>query len=336
MSELSKFESTVKKKRLPQILFIHGNEDYFLSKAIDLLIKNVIPAPERAFNLDIIDGSDSDSETILSSMLSFPFVGERRLTVVRRFDKLERKHRLDIAGHLHNLPETTILAMAAGEIKLTDEPYKTIVGEGERFSFNKLKGAELTGFLVESADALGKKLGKNAADLLVELSGDSAGDLASEVEKLSIYVGEREEINSDDVISGVGRSRSFNIFELQRAIGQRNVSKAQEIATKMLESGEKAIFINYMLTRYFLHLLQTKHLLEKRVNTNDISTKVFGRWNPFVNEYVNAAKGVSIATIKRALQVLLDTDAKLKNGGYQEDNAVTILVTEVAGSDQRS
>lgn len=331
MNEFSKFTSTLKKKKLPRIFLIHGNEEYFLSKAVELLIASVIPEKERSFNLDVIDGSDADSEAVLSSMLSFPFVGERRLTIVRRFDKMEKKHRMDVAGHLTDLPETGIVTFAATEIKLSEEPYKAIAANGEHFAFNKLKGPELADFLTETAGALGKKFGKGSADLLVELVGDSAGDLASEVEKLSLYIGDKKEIESDDIMVGVGKSRSFNIFELQRAIGHGNAKQAQEIAEKMLESGEKAVYINYMLTRYFLHLMQTKHLLEKRVSTNDISTKVFGRWNPFISEYVNAAKSFPISSIKDALQVLLDADVKLKNGGYQEGNAVAMVVSEIVG-----
>ncbi|MCL5020169.1 MAG: DNA polymerase III subunit delta [Bacteroidetes bacterium] len=336
MSEFSKFEATLKKKKIPQVFLIYGNEDYFISRAVDLMLTTLVPEKERSFNLDVIDGSDADSEMVLSSMLSFPFVGDRRLTVVRRFDKMEKKHRIDVAAHLADLPATNVIAFAAGELKTSEEPYKTIASKGEQVAFNKLKGASLTEFIEETAASAGKTLGKESADILVELVGDSAGDLASEVEKISIYVGERKEIGTDDIIVSVGKSRTYNIFELQRAIGNGDAKRAQEIAGKMLESGEKAVYINYMLTRYFLHLMQTKHLLEKRINTNEISTKVFGRWNPFMNEYVNAAKSLSISNISSALRALLDADVKLKSGGYQESNAVAIVVSEIVRDREKS
>jgi len=165
--------------------------------------------------------------------------------------------------------------------------------------------------------------------LLIDLVGDSAGDLAAEVEKLSLYVGDTKKIEIEDVSTVVGKSRAFNIFELQRAIGQRDEKRAHEIAGKMLGTGEKPVYINFMLTRYFLNLLQVKHLLRKGVSPNDISTSVFGRWNPFINEYTAAARIYSIAEIEKAVSILLDVDLKLKTGGYGDSDAMVLVIAEI-------
>ncbi len=329
MSDYKKFASDIKKKKFDRVYLIYGSEDYFTSKAVDLLIESVVQPGERAFNLDIFDGTETTSEEILSSALSFPFVGEHRLTVVRRFDKMEKKHKVDIANHLSNLPDTNILCLAAGEIKMSDEPYKKMSAIAETFAFDRLRGAELTEFAIETARSFGKDIDNGTADLLVELVGDSIGGLVSELEKLSLYVGDEQKIGADDVNTAVGKSRAYNIFELQRAISQRNAKRVQQIAGKMLETGEKPIYINFMLTRYFLNLLQVKHLLGKGTSPNDISSKVFGRWNPFINEYTSAARIYSIDEIKNAVAVLLDVDTKLKRSGYKDADAMAVVVTEI-------
>ena len=105
MSDYKKFAADIGKKKFSRAYLIHGSEDYFISNAVGLIIENVVQPNERAFNLDIFDGTEVNSEEVLSSALSFPFVGEHRLTVVRRFDKMERKHRVDIADHLSKLPD---------------------------------------------------------------------------------------------------------------------------------------------------------------------------------------------------------------------------------------
>ncbi|MCL4510270.1 MAG: DNA polymerase III subunit delta [Bacteroidetes bacterium] len=329
MSDFKKFASSVKKKKFKQIYLIHGNEDYFISKAVDVLVKNAVEPDQRSFNLDIFDGSESTSEEVLSSMLSFPFVGERRLTVVKKFDKMDKKYRLDITEHLSDLPESNIACFVTGEVKISEESYKKISSIAETLTFNKLKGAELTGFLIEIAKSLDKELGARAADLLVELAGDSVGDLASELEKLSLYVSDNPKIDIDDISTLVGKSRTFNIFELQRAIGQRNAQRAQQIASKMLGTGEKPVYMNFMLTRYFLNMLQVKHLMQKGMSPDKISSSVFGRWNPFINEYTSAARGFSLSEIKNAIAVLLDVDHKLKTGGYEDTNAIVMIVSEI-------
>ncbi|MGO9482597.1 MAG: DNA polymerase III subunit delta [Candidatus Kryptoniota bacterium] len=332
MSDFNKFLSDVRKRKFARIYLLHGNEDYFISKAVDSLIDIVIEPGERAFNLDVFDGTEITSEEVLTSSLSFPFVGEHRLTIVRRFDKMDKKQRIDIADHLSNLPDTNILSLVAGEIKVSEEPYKKISAIAETITLNKLKGAELAEFVRETARSFGKELRNGTADLLIELTGDSIGDLVSEIEKLSLYVGDAKEINADDVNAAIGKSRAYNIFELQRAIGQRNITRAQEIAGRMIEAGEKPVYINFMLTKYFLNLLQVKHHLQKGTSPNEIASKVFGRWNPFINEYTSSARIYSINEIKRAIATLLDVDSKLKRSWYKDKDAMVITVTEILDS----
>ncbi|MCL4539808.1 MAG: DNA polymerase III subunit delta [Bacteroidetes bacterium] len=333
MSDFKKFASSVTKEKFARLYLIHGSEDYFIEKAVTLLIDNAVSKKDRSFNLDVFDGTESNSDNVLSSMLSFPFAGEHRLTVVRKFDKMEKRYRLDIVRHLSEVPESNIVCFVAGEIKTSDEPYNQLPSFAESVTFNKLKGTDLTGFLSDTSASLGKEMEPGAVDLLVELSGDSLGDLVSEVEKLSLYVGNKEKISIDDVNTVVGKSRNFNIFELQRAIGQKNSRRSQEIAGKMLETGEKPVYINFMLTRYFLSLLQVKHHIGKGVNTKDICTKVFGRWNPYVEEYISAARAYSVPELKRAITTLLDADVKLKTGGYRDTEAVVISLSEILGGE---
>ncbi len=331
MSDFKKFASAIAKKKFEKIYLIHGSEDYFVSKSVELLIDSAVEPGERAFNLDIFDGTDTNSEAVLSSMLSFPFVGARHLTVVRRFDKMDKKYRIDIADHIADLPDTNILCLSAGEIKLSEEPYKKISSSAETLTFNRMKGVELADFVKETAASLGKELEGGAIDLLIEFTGDSVGDLTAEIEKLNLYIGDQKKIEIDDITAVVGKSRAFNIFELQRAIGQRNSKRAQEIAGKMLDNGEKPVYINFMLSRYFLNLLQVKHLAAKGTNPNNISTSVFGKWNPFINEYTAAAKIFSIGEIKGALATLLDVDLKLKTGGYKDADAMVVVISEILG-----
>ncbi len=331
MSDFGKFAASIKKGQLSKIYFIHGNEEYFISRSIDLLLENVVPKDQRSFNLDVFDGTETNSEAILSSILSFPFVGDRRLTVVRRFDKMEKKQRIDVADHLGDVPDSNVVCLVAGEVKTTDETFKKISGSAEVVTFNHLKGAELSEFLKDTARSLGKELGPGASDLLVDMIGDSVGDAILELEKLSLYVGDSKLIGIDDVTTAVGKSRAFNIFELQRAIGERKAARAQEIAYKMLVNGEKPVYINFMLARYFLNLLEVKHDLGKRMNPKDISSAVFGRWNPFITEYTSAANAYSVSELKKAIAVLLDIDSKLKSGGYQDSEAVVVMVSEILG-----
>jgi DNA polymerase-3 subunit delta len=331
MNDFKKFLADIGKRKFSRIYLIHGNEEYFVSKAAELLIENAVQSSEREFNIDIFDGTEDTSEEVLSSSLSFPFIGERRLVVVRRFDKMDKKSRIDIANHLSELPATTVLCLVCGEIKMSDEPYKRISTAAATFALNRLGTADLSEYAIEVAKSFGKILDLDLVNLLIELTDGSVGDLVSEIEKLSIFTGDRKKITADDINASVGWSKSYNVFELQRAIGQRDIKRAQEIAHRMLDVGEKAIYINYMLAKYLVSLMQVKHLLKRGISSDEISKSVFGRWLPFINEYVSAGRKFSFEEIQDAIGVLLNADLKLKRGAYGDNEAVAIIISEILG-----
>ena len=53
--------------------------------------------------------------------------------------------------------------------------------------------------MVERAKQLGKDISYKAAFLLVELAGGDLDTLASELEKICTFVGERERIEAEDI-----------------------------------------------------------------------------------------------------------------------------------------
>src|SRR5260221_356432 len=80
--------------------------------------------------------------------------------------------------------------------------------------------------------------------------GSSLYEIQNEIDKLLIYIGEKKMINIEDVGAVVGMSREFNIFELQKVVGQKNMTRSVEILERMLNAGESPLGLIVMLSRY--------------------------------------------------------------------------------------
>jgi len=67
------------------------------------------------------------------------------------------------------------------------------------------------------------------------------GFLAAELEKLSVYIGERPSIESRDVDQLVGRSREANIWRIMDAVGEGKPGEALDVLGELFEQGEEAL-----------------------------------------------------------------------------------------------
>ena len=102
----------------------------------------------------------------------------------------------------------------------------------------------LTDWCVKWAKAgHGKKLGREAAEVLVELVGPAMGLLDMELAKLATAIGANAEIVADDVTRLVGRSREANVFHILDAVGEGNAWKAFDLLARLFDEGQDALAI---------------------------------------------------------------------------------------------
>ena len=132
-------------------------------------------------------------------------------------------------------PETTKLAKA-----LTD---------GAKISCKSPAPAKLADWCCSWAKAgHQKKLGRDAAMMLLELVGTSMGQLDQELEKLAVAIGPKAEIAGEDVLKLVGRSRAANVFHILDAVGDGKPQVAMTILHQLFAEGEDPLAILGALT----------------------------------------------------------------------------------------
>jgi DNA polymerase-3 subunit delta len=152
---------------------------------------------------------------------------------------------------------------------------------------------------------------QGAPELLIAKTGTSLRDLSMEMEKLAIYLGDRKEATSDDILAIVGSSREFNVFELQDAIGKADAARAMTIATKMMETDRNEMLIISMVTRYFTSLFR---LIDLRGVTDRGEIARIAGIPPFkIGDAFDALDRLGPLRIERGLGILRNAEATLKS-----------------------
>ena len=128
--------------------------------------------------------------------------------------------------------------------------YKALAKRAELQVFDKLDSSR--GGWEEAATDLVQSLGKKyrlhfdeeALDLFVLLTGGDTRTIKSELEKLDLFLGEKERrVTLEDVRTLVPISRAGVIFELGNALAARDLERALALVRRLLDQGEKAIGI---------------------------------------------------------------------------------------------
>ena len=245
-------ERSLRKKNFSPIYLFYGEEDFLIDETLQVLIDKAVEPSARSFNLDIVHGSDVDAKDIISLASAFPMMAEYRVVVVKDFDKLANTESL--IPFIENALPSTLLVLILEKPDFRLKVFKALEKYAAIVEFKRIYENKIPGWIENQISKLGKEASSDACLLIQSNVGNSIREIKNEIDKLFIYIGDKKFIEIDDVNAVVGISKRYNIFELQKAIGRKDIASAQEILERMLEAGEYPVSMIVMLTKYFQKL----------------------------------------------------------------------------------
>lgn len=302
--------SELKGRKFSPVYLFYGEEDFLAGEAIDLIITSALAPEQQGFNLDVVYGSDADARDIVSHASSFPLMAERRVVVVKEVDKLVNKELL--TPFIERPAPSTCLVLQAAKPDMRKKPYAIVKRTGTVIKCDPIRDYQIAGWIGTRVRQQGWEIDAEAVKILAAYVGTSLRDIQNELDKLYIFLGEKRPITPDDIRAVVGLSKEYNVFELQNAIGAKNLASAMEILTRMLDAGESPILIVVLLTRYFTTLWKLHDLRRRGTSTGELAGAI--GVNPyFVKDYVAASGKYPQEQVERSYEILLAADEQLKS-----------------------
>ena len=131
-----------------------------------------------------------------------------------------------------------------------------------------------------------KKIEPRALELLFERIGFHPVGVVMEVEKLALFIGERQKIRVSDIELMVARTREDAIFQLTEALGNRNRQQSLTILNNLTRDGVHSLAILASIRNYFRKLLIFRSL---QLSGDPVWTRNMNA-NSFQNHYLPALK----------------------------------------------
>ncbi len=322
-------------ERLQPLYLLYGEESFRIDEAVDAIVQAALGGEGREFNLDTFSGNETDGPTVVAAANAYPMMGERRVVIVREVDKFSQKDLEVLDAFVQSPSASNCLILTGVKPDFRKKPFASLKKAGAAFESKPLYESQVPAWLAGRARRQGRELEPEAIKLLAAYVGTSLRDLQNELDKLSLFAGSRTRITGDDVAEVVGKSKEFTVFELQKAVGARDLRRAFTIAERMLEMGESVPFIIVMLTSYFTTLWKLHELRRKGAGSRELAAEA--RVNPyFLKEYTEAMERYSVGEVEAAFVRLSEADETIKTTTTDPLLVVETLILRLTGAAEKA
>ena len=301
----------LKKKIFHPIYLFQGEEPYFIDILSNYIEKNALTDAEKGFNQTIFYGKDSDVVTIAESALRFPMMAAKQVIIVKEAQSLNKIELL--ASYAEKPLASTILVLNYKYKNLDSRTKlaKAIKTNGVIFTSSKIYENKIPAWIDNFLSEQGYSISPQAAQILTSFLGNELSKIANELGKLVIAVKETNRITPEHIEKNIGVSKDYNIYELQNALGEKNILKANQIiqyfaSNPTLNPIQKTVSNLYF---FFSKLFIYHFLTDKSERNVAAGLKV----PPFIaKSYIAAAKKYSPTKLYEIMGILREYDMKSK------------------------
>lgn len=232
------------------VVLLSGPEAFLIDEALAKLASVVCPDPALlAMSREVLETRDVGPEGIVRAAETLPWGAPRRLIVARGIEALGPKQAEPLVEYLRTPNPSTVLALSVTQPLAPSHWLLKAVPADAIVEVPELTGRALATWLRSRAAAEGLELGDEAAQLLITLVGDDPAALAGEVVKAAISGGaDNRRVGVAEVRAVVGEHRSREVFELTRAVEQKDAGVALPLLERLLAGGEEPMRILAILS----------------------------------------------------------------------------------------
>lgn len=295
------------------VYYLMGEEGYFTDRITSYIIENALTEVERDFNLTVFYGLDTDIDTIVTAAKRFPMMAERQVIVVKEAQMLKNLDSLQF--YLQAPQPTTVLVFAHknGSIDKRKKVASELERTGVVFDSKKMREDQLPAFI--NSYLREKQLAADNKSVLMmkESVGTDLSRLAGEIDKLAIAlpVGSVN-ITPELVEEHIGISKEYNNFELQNALVNKDILKANKIINYFAQNPKKnpIQMTLALLFGFFSNVMMCYYAPDKSERGVAEFLGLRSAWG--VGDYIKAMRNYKAVHVLEILHLIRLADAQSK------------------------
>ncbi len=308
---------------MKNVFLFFGDNSYLLQQEVKRWQSEFIKKYEGDFNVHVIDGSETSGEEIQSALKSAPFLGDKRLTIIKNFlGEADAKEQEKITNIIEEIPDSTIAVFfEETQPDKRTKLYKKLKDKAVLKEFELMTPLATKQWIEKQAQKYNIRHLPDFAEKLMQQAGADLWTLDNELQKIGSFCKNRA-ATTTDIETLVQPNVMTSIFKMTDSLSMRDAKQAIDQFHILVHSGEEIRGIFAMIVRHFRILLLLADLKNQGVKSSEFGSHM-KKYDPGFHPYVItvASKQVGNFTLnelKKIYERLGNLDVALKTGEIHE------------------
>lgn len=307
-----RIEKSLQDQKFDPIYCFHGDEPYLILQAMNYVKACALHGIVADFNLSAYYAGDIDPNVIRDEIETLPMMAPRRVLILREIQNLSESDWECLQPIFLKPVESTVLILSGQKLDKRKKSFRWLSEASVMTEFKRPYENQIPGWIRHIAKGLQLQLSDEVVSLLHRLVGSHLAEIEVELKKLKDYMGDRQQVEIEDVGKAVTRRREDNVFELVETLAKGDKSQSLVQLAGLLSHGQNEVGIVSLVARHIRILMCVKQGMEMGLQGVRLAQHAQVP-QYFLNEYVSQAKKWSARKLEQVLLVLGETDRALKS-----------------------
>ena len=320
---MKSIQEDIKTGNYKQAYLLYGEEAYLKQQYKQNLVKALNPDGDT-MNFGRFAGKGIEVREIIDLCETMPFFSERRVILVEDSGFFKNKCE-ELAYYMKTLPDYVILIFAESEIDKRSRMFKAVKNVGRVTEFARQDEKTLMRWAAGILGREGKNITQKDMELLLIKTGTDMGNLRMELEKLIMYTEGRDVVTAADIEEICTTQIQNKIFEMVRAVTEKNQKRALELYYDLLTLKEPPMRILFLLAKQFRQLFLAKQYAAEGLSRNEIASRL-GVPVFVAGNILTCARAYSAEELQAAVENFVEAEEAVKTGRLGDTLSVELLI----------
>ena len=331
------FKKEISQADFKRIYLIYGEEKYLVKHYTNSLVNKV--TNKKTNTIDYIQlSANADLQEIYNACEQIPLFLEYRCVLINDYDfeGLPESDFKELDNYFKDISPSTVLIFSMPTLIIDTKKngkFKRVSATAEKVGisveFQKKNEASLQKQLISWAEKTGCTLQPSNAAKIISMCGTDMTLLRNELNKLTAY-SDGSEITDDMVKLLVVKNTETRIFALSDCIMSGDFKGAYSQLAQLIEQNEKPEIILSTLGSVYIDMYRMRVANESGMTISDVSADFkYGRRDFVLKKANSNSKKYSTSALRKALDIILQTDIKLKSTRADTKTLLETLITKL-------
>lgn len=333
---LQELKASLKQKKLGRLYFFHGEETFLLHHYLGQIQKVLLDPLTESFNFHRLNNETFDLRGFADAVENMPMMAQATMVLVEDIDlfKLSEGDRTKIIEVLSDIPEYctvvfTYITAPWKPDKRLKKLWEAVEKNGTIVEFAKQDQRDLAAWVTRHFAAREKRISTDLCLYLIDITGGTMTALSGEIDKICAYSG-ASEIKKTDIDAVTEPVLDAVVFQMTDLLSGGRYDEALLKLRQLLKMQQEPLAILGAVGGHFRRIGAARTLLDQGKTAYDLQ-KLCGIPDYPARKTMEAARRFSSAFCKKASQLVLETDYRMKTSFDDPERLLELLLLSLAG-----